>query len=67
METQPEVRAKSGVLCQKDRGSSTVSWRGWGHMLLKSDLAARKPLTVQREVSGKWWRQKPHYYGLRRK
>lgn len=64
METQPQVRAKSGVLCQKDRGSSTVSWRGWGHVLLKSDLAARKPVTVQREKSQE---SEPLYYGLRRK
>ena len=66
MEAQPEARAKSGAVPER-QGWEHWGWRGWGRVLLESDPAARKPLTLEREVSGKWWGQKPHYYGPRRK
>lgn len=47
--TQPEVRVSSGALCRDRQGKEHGGLERWGHVLLKLDLAIRKPLAAWRE------------------
>lgn len=49
MEAQPEEVESNQSCARKIEVCGTVSWRGWGRVLLKSDSGARNSSFIRRE------------------